>query len=106
MTKIDVTDSMIAEAMDIGSRTGLFVQNPKRSDVVKLIQSVLSLVRAQGPDRFNCRVRDVSGTHVRARIIGPAPEQRGFFRVETEHGKQLFLSGNEIYPYSSYKPGR
>ncbi|MBR7969082.1 hypothetical protein [Burkholderia cenocepacia] len=105
MAKIEVTNSMIAEAMDIGTKTGLFAPSPKRDDVIKMIEGVLSFVGTHAADRFNCRVRTADGkTEVRGRIVGPAPERRGFFRVETEDGKQLFLSGNEIYPYSTYKP--
>ncbi|KVO28330.1 hypothetical protein WJ74_25695 [Burkholderia ubonensis] len=104
MAKIDVTNSMIAEAMDIGTRSGLFAPNPRREDVIKMIQGVLSVVGNRDADRFNCRVRSPDGKKdLRGLIVGPAPERLGFFRVETEDGQQLFLSGNEIYPYSTYK---
>ncbi|MBU9373426.1 hypothetical protein KTE28_03645 [Burkholderia multivorans] len=104
MAKIEVTNSMIAEAMDIGTKSGLFVSNPRREDVVKMIQGVLSVVGNRDAEKFNCRVRSPDGKQdLRGRIIGPAPERRGFFRVETEDGRQIFLSGNEIYPYSTYK---
>ncbi|WP_158683416.1 hypothetical protein [Burkholderia sp. BE12] len=105
MAKIEVTNSMISEAMDIGTKSGLFAPNPRRDDVVKMIQGVLSVVGNRDAEKFNCRVRSPDGKQdLRGRIVGPAPERRGFFRVETEDGQQLFLSGNEIYPYSIYKP--
>lgn len=107
MAKIDVTNSMISEAMDVGTKTGLFGPNPKREDVVKLIQSVLSLVGTKELERFNCRVASVHARgDVRGRIVGPDGSQRGYFVVETEDGRQLHVHGNELFPYSTYKAAR
>ncbi|MGZ7175999.1 hypothetical protein ACXKTX_20480 [Burkholderia gladioli] len=104
MAKIEVTESMIAEAMDVGTRSGLFAPNPKREDVVKMIQGVLSLVGNRDAERFNCRVQSPDGKQeLRGWIVGPSDEGRGRFRVETEDGRQMSVHGNDIYPYSTSK---
>ncbi|RQN37352.1 hypothetical protein [Paraburkholderia tropica] len=105
MAKTDVTNSMIDAAMDIGVKTGLFSQHPKREDVKKMLEGALALNSGRGTEKFNCQVKDASGQKkVRARILGPEPGRQGYLEVETEEGKHLHVHANEVYSYSAYKP--
>ncbi|PRY07053.1 dihydrodipicolinate synthase family protein [Paraburkholderia sp. BL25I1N1] len=105
MAKLEVTESMITEAMDTGSQRGLLVQGVKRTDVAELLRRTLALAGSRDGSQWNCRVV-YRGNPERGRLVGPSTEQRGYFYVEVENGPRLHVHGNEIYPNSTYKASR
>jgi hypothetical protein len=95
--RAEVTEAMIAAAIEMGKRNGALAPNARHADVSRLLSAAIGEMstRDRGP-AYPLWVKTGIGTK-KARFVG-VHEQRAYYRVETEDGKPLVVHANDIEP--------
>jgi hypothetical protein len=100
MIRSDITESMIAAAIEFGKKSGALAANARQEDVRRLLAAALGEMSSKDRGPAYPLWVNTSVEHKRARFVG-VTEQRAYFRVETEDGKSLIVHANCIEPAST-----
>jgi hypothetical protein len=93
----EITEAMMAAAMEAGKRTGALAADARYADVRRMLAAVLAVISAKdrGP-AYPLWVKAAIGTK-KARFVA-VTERHAYFRLETEDGKELVVHANDILP--------
>ncbi len=94
---LEVTEKMIQAAMKVGRTSGALVENARHCDIRRMIASAVgaAAIVSKGP-KYDLWV-NITVDMKKARFLG-ASQQRGYFRIETEDGKEYVVHANDIQP--------